>query len=548
MSIGLRVLQILLPPLAIFVDFALRFGGPITIGIVHRQVDLAVSIRDLIQLPRKQAIILRKNQIMSAFLQKSVQTVTLDRDTKKVSLQTNIASMDFAAVKPLESRLTIFSKTSQELMQIYRKKGTRFFGNSQVFGVIYGIIDWDVGEIVKVGRTEIPLSTRKSRYFSKARSSLKNKGITTDLITQRIAGLLSKGGENLAKSTLQWIPVEIVLRTGSSQQKWNFDKKLIETLEQWWQNKFGTRITGLDRTSGAAGPHSKVDPIGSGTANTVVPGVFINWRILRTLIGKGCTYPQMIDVLATRYLLQVTRNDIIDNIEYHWPFLVDQAHQKPASSQAQSILKDAKYYFIAPIIKSYVESGITNTRQIRDLFKSTESPQGISLKTILRVVKKEFQVSSWAGFLKLCGAPLSPQSLQALTPQEYRDVGGKSKEDYEKFLISQYIIQGRNEDYIDNQLPDLSYSTIKKRIQKWWGTIYEARKQLVGPILALCLKKGWTSSQIRANVPFFQNKMSGSPSWNVVGHFSLQWFGITPSAAKNFLVTHNLQWFLTNYL
>jgi hypothetical protein len=116
------------------------------------------------------------------------------------------------------------------------------------------------------------------------------------------------------------------------------------------------------------------------------------------------------------------------------------------------------------------------------------------------------------------------------------------------FIISQYIIEGRNEDYIDNQIPDLTYSAIQRRIPRWWGSIYEARKQLVGPILALCLKKGWSSSQIRANVPFFQNMMSGSYSWDAVRHFSLQWFGITPSAAKNFLVTHNLQWFLTNYL
>jgi hypothetical protein len=550
-AIGLKALQILLPPLAILGDFALGFGAPITIGIVNqrRQIDLSVSIRDLIRQPRKHAIILRKNQIMSAFLKKSVQTVTLDRDIVKVSLHTNIASMDFAAVKPLESRFTIFTKANQELMRIYRKKGTQFVDNRQVFGVIYGIIDWSVGEIVKVGRTERPLSKRRSEYYSNAKKLWKsNQKLATDPITQRILDLLNKGGEKLAKSTLQWIPIEITLRTGSSRQKWSFDKKLIETLEQWWQNKFGTKISGLDRTSGAAGPHSLVDPIGSGTADTLVPDVFINWRVLKALIGKGCTYPQMIDILATRYLLPVTRNDIIDNIEYHWPFLIDQARQKPAHTQPNSILKDAKYYFIAPIIKSHVENGITNTRQIQDLFKSTENPQGISLQTILRAVKKEYQTSSWAGFLRLCGASLSPQSLLSLTPQEYRDVGGKSKERYEKFLISQYIIQGRNEAFIDNQLPDLTYSAIQRRIIKWWGSYYEARKQLVGPILTLCLKKGWTSTQIRANVPFFQNSMPGSYSWDVVRHYSLLWFEITPSALKNFLVTHNLQWFLTNYL
>lgn len=256
----------------------------------------------------------------------------------------------------------------------------------------------------------------------------------------------------------------------------------------------------------------------------------------------------MIDILATRYLLSVTWNDIIDNIEYHWPFLIDQARLRPTQQQPITILWDAKSYFIALIIKRHVESGITSAVQIQHLFKSTENPQGISLNVIYRAVRKEYRVSSWAGFLKLCGAPLSPQSLLKLTPQEYRDVGGKSKEDYEKFIISQYIIEGRNEDYIANQFPNLAFTGIQRRIGKWWGSIYEARKQLVGPILALCIKKGWTTSQICANVPFFQNRMSGSPSKNVVRTYSLQWFGITTSVARNFLVTHNLHWFLTNYL
>lgn len=256
----------------------------------------------------------------------------------------------------------------------------------------------------------------------------------------------------------------------------------------------------------------------------------------------------MIDILTTQYLLPVTRNDIIDNIEYYWPFLIDRARQKSAHTQAQSILKDAKYYFVAPIIKSQVENGITIALQIENLFKSTENPQGISRQTILRIVKKEYQVSSWAGFLKLCGAPLSAASLSSLTPQEYRDVGGKSKEDYEKFIISQYIIEGRNERYIANQLPDLSYMSVQRRVQKWWGSIREARKQLVGPILALCFKKGWNSAKIRANVPFFQNRAAGFTTSNAVRYYSFEWFGFTAYAARNILVTRNLNWFLTNYL
>lgn len=255
----------------------------------------------------------------------------------------------------------------------------------------------------------------------------------------------------------------------------------------------------------------------------------------------------MIDILATRYMLTVTRNDIIDNIEYHWPFLIDRARLRPTQQQPITILGDAKSYFVAPIIKRYVQSGITSTSQIRDLFKSAENPKAISVAVICRIVKNEYQTSSWAAFLKLCGAPLSPQSLLSLTPQEYRDVGGKSKEDYEKFIISQYIIKGRNmADMADLNI--LALSAIRKRIINWWGSIYEARKQLVGPILALCLKKGWTTAQICANVAFFQNRLSGTPSKKAVRDYSLQWFGLTTSVAKNFLMTHNLHTFLATYI
>ncbi len=451
-----------------------------------------------------------------------------------------LASKYFAAVKPFESRLTIFSKTSQKLMQIYKKKGTQFVGKRQIFGVIYGIIDWDVGEIVKVGRTERSLTRRRSEYYLRAKKLWKkNQKLAADPITQKILDLLNKGGEKMAKATLQWIPLEIVLRTGSSQQKWSFDKKLIEILEQWWQNKFGTKITGLDRTSGAAGTHSLVDPIGSGTADTLVPDVILSWRLLKTLIGKGCTYSQIINILATRYMLTVTRNDIIDNIKYHWPFL--------ESTHIQSILKDAKYYFIAPIIKRHVESGITNSVQIRDLFKSTENPQGISLQTIIRAVRKEYQVDSWAGFLSLCGAPLTHTSLRALSLQEYRNVGGESKENYEKYLILQFIIKGYSEKYIADQL-GVVVGTIQRHINRWWGGFYQVRKQFVGPILALCLKKGWNADQICTNIPFFQKVFVEAKNYDTVTHYSLLWFGIPLSAANNFLVTHSLHWFLTTYL
>lgn len=321
---------------------------------------------------------------------------------------------------------------------------------------------------------------------------------------------------------------------------------MIETLEQYWQNKFGTKVSihGLDRTSGAAGPHSLTRPDGS-TSNILIPDVPIGWRILKSLISKGCSYDQMINILSPKYLLGVTKSDVIDNIKYHWPVIYNEA-LRSGNTKPLSILKSAKYYFIAPIVRGHVENGITNSKEITTLFKSAENPQGISTQTLIRAVKSEYQVDSWAEFLKFCGASLTHTSLSHLSPQEYRDVGGQLRADYEKFLISQFIIEGRSVEYIGNQL-HYSKIAIQRRIVKWWGNIYNARTKLVAPILALCFDKGWSAVTIRANVPFFQNLMRDSKPSDGVRHYSLYFFGLNPKDAKIFLKTHSLHEFLNTY-
>ena len=97
-------------------------------------------------------------------------------------------------------------------------------------------------------------------------------------------------------------------------------------------------------------------------------------------------------------------------------------------------------------------------------------------------------------------------------------------------------------------MPGIAFSAVTRRIASWWGDMYNARKQLVGPILALCFKKGWNAAQIRANVPYFQNRFPTSHPSEGVRHFSLLWFGINPGIAKNFLLTNSLNLFLDNYL
>jgi hypothetical protein len=521
------------------------FDGPPPVAISRNpQIDLSVSIRSLVEPSTKQAIIIRRGQIINTFLRRNVQSVSLNRDFAVVRLDSKIKSSDFDVIQPLESRTTIFTKTSQELMRFYNKKGTRFIDNRQIFGLIYGIIDWDIGELVKVGRTEELLKKRKNNYLSRAKFELKTRGSATDAVSQRIIDIIKQGRN--PNSVLQWVPIEITLRTGSSERNIDFDKKLIETLEQYWQNKFGTKVSthGLDRTSGAAGPHSLTRPDGS-SANILIPRIPIGWRILKSLISKGCNYDQMLNILSPKYLLGLTKSDIIDNIKYHWPFVNDQA-LRSGNMRPQSTLRSTRNYLIAPIIKHHVENGITNSKEIERLFKSAENPNGISVQTIIRAVRSEYQVGSWADFLKFCGASLTHTSLSKLSPQEYRDVGGQLISDYEKFLISQFIIEGRGIEYIAEQL-HYSKITIQRRIVKWWGDIYKARTKLVAPILALCFEKGWKAATIRANVPFFQNLMSSSRASDAVYHYSIYFFGLKPREARIFINTHSLHEFLDTY-
>ncbi len=270
----------------------------------------------------------------------------------------------------------------------------------------------------------------------------------------------------------------------------------------------------------------------------------------------------MLHILSRNYL-GISRQDIVDNIKYHWPFLARKPDSQryrstiPASfskfTRERSLLKEAHYYFIGPIVKNYVEHGYNTKTEISSKLRSSENPRGISTIMIQRIARQEYGASSWADFLARHGAKLSPQSLSLIDIREFIKVGGKSQEDYIKFVLSNYVIRGldENEMVLELQSANLHFThktTLQRYIYKWWGSLANARKQLVAPILALCFKLGYSSAQIRANVPFFQRRMSGVSAGDAVYGYCKSWFRISPTEARNILANSLLNDFLNQYL
>ena len=201
----------------------------------------------------------------------------------KVSLQDKISQEDYNVIQPFESRITIFTHAAQELMSIYSKK--KQVKGRKVFGIIYLIIDWETGKL-KIGRTERTLKARKGEYLREAEDCRINNKRGRSII-ERINDLYDQGGNSLVRDTLEWIPIEVVLRTGHT----DFDNKLIESVEQLWQNKLGTKDPnyGYDDTSGAAGRHIIKAEL---PVNLYIPETIINYRHLQSLLEKGCDFNQ----------------------------------------------------------------------------------------------------------------------------------------------------------------------------------------------------------------------------------------------------------------
>lgn len=261
----------------------------------------------------------------------------------------------------------------------------------------------------------------------------------------------------------------------------------------------------------------------------------------------------MLNILSKSYF-GISSRDIYDNIRYHWPFLTQRIDSLSSQNRPLALLKNVKHYFIAQLVKVYVENGYNIQSEIASMFQSQENPRGISKDTILRAIRQEFGVSSWAGFLSLHGADLSPYSLMHLDIREFINVGGKSLEDYIKFTLSTYIVKGTSEREIleelraDQTIHLNSLQSLQRYIYKFWGSLANARKMLVAPILSLYFKRGYTSAQIRERVPFFQKRGSRLKAGDAVRLFCKQWFTINPTQARNILTHRSLNEFLNQYL
>ncbi len=466
------------------------------------------------------------------------------------NIDDKINSGEYNAIQPYESRLTIMTHSHHELMKIHNKK-SRQYKNRGLFGVVYLIIDWETGKL-KVGRTETSLGTRKSQYISAAIKQLNKK----DPITERIRELIAIRGKKLVRKTLEWIPIEVVLRTGSSDGHIAHDRKLIENLEQLWQNKLDTSDPryGYDQTSGAAGPHARKASYPPTAVEITLPRVFINPHELQILLEKVCDFNQMLTVLSIKKnYLGINSRDIYENIKYHWPFLARGLDTFTPQNKLPVLLKNARYYFIAQIVSNYVENGYDVLSEIALTFQSKENPSGVSRETISRAIKQEFGTNSWAGFLSLHGTKLTPQSIKHLDIREFINVGGKSLEDHIKFTLSTFIIKGLSEAEIVVELRTHNFHIsslpgLQRYIYKFWGNLANARKVLVAPILALSFKLGHDSTQIRREMPFFQRRGPGLSAGDVVRAYCKQWFTINPTQARSILRLRSLSEFLNQNL
>ena len=391
-----------------------------------------------------------------------------------------------------------------------------------------------------------------------------------DSIYEKINELFEKGGIQLVKEMIEWFPIEIVLRTGSSQESIKFDKIMIENLEQWWQNKLETAIKfgkGYDQADGAQGRHAedanKPYPY---TREIIIPRVLLNWRHLKNVLEKGFEIAdQCIEcfnrLYSTQFYLgfEINRNIFKENILYHFPGIV----KRSSRTTIKTIYSDAKSYFIGRLIRKYVQEGITKEEQITQRFVSADNPHGISRNSIVRIARKEFQASSWAIAISRLGGIPTQYALSHISIEDFKEAGGERLDVYWKWRVSTYILKGYSPYEMINErlITEMSYKTLIRRIgdyrhSGWWGGYENAQRELVAPILALCYKLGYTDQQTVQTMPFFQRISERTDPMDrrlkdpilAIEYYTLEWFEDTPDHARLFLSTHSLQEYLDRYL
>lgn len=382
----------------------------------------------------------------------------------------------------------------KKLGKIYSEQ---WFKGKQAFGIVYAIIDLEAGLVIKVGRTETSLAQRRSQYKSHAKR-LREQGQKSDDISKRINELYDRGGYSLIKKTLHWIPLEVLFRTGSKDENVEFDKKLLENSEQWWQNLIGTKDFGIDQVTGRHGPHSLSQP-SPFTLEVNIPKIFINWRVLRKFLIQGMTLDRAKEFLSTSSVVAISRQDIIENIEYHWPFVADWVRSELSRRQFSRVQSEtnvyrrrlyyeAQVYFMAPLIVKRIQSGLRTLQEVAESFRNSIYPQGLNLRRLQLLACYAFKVSSWNKVVAQCGQ--MPRYTDKLSIEEFRAAGGESFKTFMKHKIASLIVKGISiQKMIDNNLvTELTYSQIKTFIQEEWGSYDIAQRELCRPRLALAFQ------------------------------------------------------------
>jgi hypothetical protein len=224
-------------------------------------------------------------------------------------------------------------------------------------------------------------------------------------------------------------------------------------------------------------------------------------------------------------------------------------------------------YCMGELIKRYIQEGFVKEQDVADKFKTVDNPEGVSRRTIIRTALREFHVTSWAAAVFKFGKDPTKYALSHLSPQQYREAGGQSLQDYWKRRIKLYIIKGYTPyEMIDEGLiTEFSYKTLIRMIGDYrhpgfWGSFKNAKREEVAPIVLDYYSRGFSDEWIVEHMEFFQ-RVAQRPHERDPSRFrdpilSLEyhlrdWFiedYSTPARLRFLLMTHSIQEILTNYL
>lgn len=198
-------------------------------------------------------------------------------------------------------------------------------------------------------------------------------------------------------------------------------------------------------------------------------------------------------------------------------------------------------------MKSLFRGGIITITDVRANFVSTVNPAGISKNVLTRLIKYAFDVSTWGKAVAQCGAMPSPEGQRLLTPQEYRDAGGKSLQEYWKHKIGSLIVKHVSLRKIirDGHCPELSYKVLSRKVNFFWTSYQNAQNELFKPRLALAFKlysnqRDWADriAEVCPFIPYAEDPRFSSKSEVNLKYWTIKLFnGETAYTIRHFFRT-----------